>query len=116
MRDTCRLMRWLMRSSANGWSRDGSLAKGGFATPLVLLLVASAQIPAPGARAMCNLIPAAEKEIRSVKGLVDRALAAPGAAVTVRADPVCDGSFAGFPEAAAANQVVLRFEPPGSAS
>ncbi|RIL04937.1 MAG: hypothetical protein DCC71_12290 [Proteobacteria bacterium] len=69
---------------------------------------------APAAHANCNLIPAAQREFRSVQGTVDRTLVAPGLRVAVRADLACDPGAAGFDAVAASNRLFVRFVPPGS--
>ncbi len=76
------------------------------------LLAAASLFAASPASANCNLIPAAVASLRSNTGAVDRAIAGPGALVTVQADLACQPNAVGFSPTAAENVVTLQFEPP----
>jgi 6-phosphogluconolactonase (cycloisomerase 2 family) len=75
--------------------------------------VCVAALPA-GARAACNLIPAAEKTFLSTLGRIDSPITAPGKTVEIELKPACDGTSPGFDTGTPANNIVtVRFQPPG---
>lgn len=81
-------------------------------TACVVMLVGGLLLLPQFSLAACNLIPQTTKSFQGTLGVADRPYAIPGEWVSLRLDPVCHGSSAGFGPMAADHVVTLVFSPP----